>query len=89
MLDLACERASVELPTRTAFHVFRHNYATWMRLYAGLDALGLTRTGAWSDMESVERYSHSEPTTEARAASLLPTAKRGQVVDISTEKKKA
>ena len=30
--------------------MFRHNYATWMRQYAGLDALGLTRTGAWSDM---------------------------------------
>lgn len=85
LLDAACEAASVELPVRTAFHVFRHNYATWMRLYGGLDALGLTRTGAWSDMESVERYSHSEPTSEARQASLLPTSKRGQVVEFKKD----
>ena len=65
MLDVACEAAGVVLPHRTAFHVFRHNYATWMRLYGGLDALGLTRTGAWADMDSVEQYSHSEPTAEA------------------------
>lgn len=81
MLDLACERAGVVLPVRTAFHVFRHNYATWMRLYGGLDALGLTRTGAWSDMASVERYSHSEPTAEARQAAQLPTPKRGAGVE--------
>ena len=31
-----------------AFHVFRHNYGTWMQLYAGLDDIGLTRTGAMS-----------------------------------------
>lgn len=82
MLDIACERADVELPHRTAFHVFRHNYATWMRLYGGLDAIGLTRTGAWADMDSVERYAHSEPTKESRQAAELPTPKRGQVVDI-------
>jgi integrase len=82
MLDLACERAGVELPVRTAFHVFRHNYATWMRLYGGLDALGLIRTRAWADMESVERYSHSEPTAEARQAAQLPTPGRGEVVEL-------
>ena len=81
MLAMACKRAGVSLPDRTAFHVFRHNYATWMRLYGGLDALGLTRTGAWSDMESVERYAHSEPTAEARRAADLPTPKRGEVVE--------
>jgi integrase len=81
MLDLACERAGVTLPHRTAFHVFRHNYATWMRLYGGLDALGLTRTGAWADLDSVERYSHSEPTAEARRAIDLPTPKRGADVE--------
>lgn len=84
MLAMACKRALVELPHRTAFHVFRHNYATWMRLYGGLDALGLTRTGAWSDMASVERYAHSEPTTEARQAAQLPTPKRGQDVERKT-----
>jgi integrase len=69
----ACKAAGVILPERTAFHVFRHNYGTWMRLYGGLDAIGLTRTGAWADLDSVERYAHSEPTAEARRAALLPT----------------
>lgn len=81
MLKEACEAAAVELPRRTAFHVFRHNYGTWMRLYGGLDALGLTRTGVWADMDSVERYSHSEATAEARQAAKLPTPKRGVVVE--------
>jgi len=73
MLDAACEAAGVVLPHRTAFHVFRHNYGTWLRLYGGLDAIGLTRTGAWADLDSVERYAHSEPTAEARRAAMLPT----------------
>jgi integrase len=77
MLKEACRRAGVALPRRTAFHVFRHNYATWMRLYGGLDSLGLTRTGAWADLDSVARYSHSETTAEARQAAKLPTPKRG------------
>ena len=81
LLKDACARAGVTLPRRTAFHVFRHNYATWMRLYGGLDGLGLTRTGAWSDLDSVERYAHSEPTAEARQAAALPTPKRGAGVE--------
>lgn len=85
MLDQACVTAGVELPHRTAFHVFRHNYATWMRLYGGLDALGLTRTGAWADLNSVERYAHSEPTAEARRAVDLPTPKRGARVERKNE----
>jgi integrase len=82
LLKAACEAAGVTLPRRTAFHVFRHNYGTWMRLYAGLDGLGLLRTGVWADMDSVERYSHSEATAEARQAAKLPTPKRGAVVEI-------
>jgi integrase len=81
MLKDACKAAGVGLPRRTAFHVFRHNYGTWMRLYADLDAIGLTRTGAWTDLDSVERYAHSEPTAEARRAALLPTPKRGGGVE--------
>jgi integrase len=73
MLDMATEAAGCVLPRRTAFHVFRHNYATWMRLYGGLDGLGLVRTGAWADLESVERYAHSEANAEARRADVLPT----------------
>jgi integrase len=81
MLDKACRLARVTLPQRTAFHVFRHNYGTWMRLYGGLDDIGLTRTGAWADLDSVERYSHSEPTAEARRAAALPTPNRGPGVE--------
>jgi integrase len=84
-LAAACVAAGVVLPRRTAFHVFRHNYATWMRLYGGLDALGLSRTGAWADMKSVERYSHSEPTAEARRAADLPAPKRGCVVEVKKD----
>lgn len=75
-LDEACKRAGITLPDRTAFHVFRHNYGTWMRLYGGLDGLGLIRTGAWADMDSVERYSHSETSAEARRADELPVPGR-------------
>jgi integrase len=85
MLKAACKAAGIFLPRRTAFHLFRHNYATWMRLYGGLDALGLTRIGAWSDMDSVERYSHSEPTAEARQAAALPTPGRGAGVERKTK----
>jgi integrase len=76
MLDEACKRSNVAFPNRTAFHAFRHNYGTWMRLYAGLDGLALIRTGTWADMESVERYSHSETSAEARKADELPTPGR-------------
>lgn len=68
----ACEASDVTLPDRTAFHVFRHTYGTWMRLYGKLDDIGLLRTGAWTDLESVERYSHSLPAEEAKAAERLP-----------------
>jgi integrase len=84
-LFMACGSAGVALPRRTAFHVFRHNYGTWMRLYAGLDGLGLVRTGVWADMDSVERYSHSEATAEARQAAKLPTPGRGEVVEIKAK----
>jgi integrase len=84
MLKAACRRADIVLPRRTAFHVFRHNYGTWMRLHAGLDDLGLTRTGVWQDRASVARYSHSEATAEARQAIKLPTPKRGAHVESSS-----
>lgn len=85
MLKAACKRAEIVLPRRTAFHVFRHNYGTWMRLYGGLDGLGLLRTRVWADMDSVERYSHSEATAEARQAAKLPTPTRGEVVEIKAK----
>jgi hypothetical protein len=56
-----------------------------MRIYGGLDGLGLLRTDVWKDMDSVARYSHSEPTAEARRAAVLPTPKRGQRVEIKKQ----
>jgi len=76
MLDEACKRSNVTLPDGTAFHVFRHNYGTWMGIYGGLDALGLIRTGVWADMDSVDRYRHSETSAEAKRADELPVPGR-------------
>lgn len=73
MLKEACKRVGIVLPRRTVLHLFRHNYGTWMRVYGGLDDIGLTRTGVWTDIESVARYAHSEPTSEAKRANILPT----------------
>lgn len=79
LLKACAFKAGVDLPERSAFHIFRHTYATWMRRYAGLDEKGLMATGAWKDRKSVDRYTHTVVSEEARKAALLPTpkAKRG------------
>jgi integrase len=77
LLRASAFKARVALPKRSAFHVFRHTYATWMRRYAGLDTKGLVATGAWKDPKSADRYSHVVVTEEARRAAMLPTLKRG------------
>jgi integrase len=77
LLRKAAFKAGVDLPKRSAFHIFRHTYATWMRRYAGLDIKGLVATGAWKDPKSADRYSHVVVTEEARRAVMLPTLKRG------------
>lgn len=75
LLRASAARAGVDLPERSAFHIFRHTYGTWMRRYAGLDARGLVATGAWKDRKSADRYAHADVTEEAAKASLLPTPK--------------
>lgn len=75
LLKVAAIRAGVDLPERSAFHIFRHTYATWMRRYAGLDTRGLVATGAWKDSKSADRYSHVVVTEEAQRAMMLPVAK--------------
>jgi integrase len=75
LLRASAARAGVELPERSAFHIFRHTYATWMRRYAGLDTKGLVATGAWKDRKSADRYEHVQVSEEARKAVLLPTPK--------------
>ena len=69
-------RAEVSLPEGTAFHVFRHTYATWMRRFGGLDTKGLLATGAWKDRKSADRYEHVVVSEDARKAALLPTPRR-------------
>jgi integrase len=76
LLKTCAFRASVDLPERSAFHIFRHTYATWMRRYAGLDTKGLVATGAWRDRKSADRYEHVQVSEEARKAVMLPTKAR-------------
>ena len=73
LLKVAAFRAGVDFPERSAFHIFRHTYATWMRRYAGLDTKGLVATGTWRDRKSADRYEHVQVSEEARKATLLPT----------------
>jgi integrase len=75
LLRVAAIRAGVDLPERTAFHITRHTYATWMRREAGLDTKGLVATGAWKDRKSADRYEHVVVSEEAMKAALLPTPK--------------
>jgi integrase len=72
LLRASAFRASVNLPERSAFHIFRHTYATWMRRYAGTDSQGLIATGAWKDRKSVDRYAHTIVSEESQRAALLP-----------------
>ncbi len=78
LLKTCAFKAGVDLPERSAFHIFRHTYATWMRRYAGLDTRGLVATGAWKDRKSADRYEHVQVSEEARKAVLLPVAIRSQ-----------
>jgi integrase len=75
LLRVAAIRASVSLPERSAFHIFRHTYATWMRRYAGADSQALIATGAWKDQKSVDRYTHTIVSEEAQRAAALPVGK--------------
>lgn len=75
LLRMAAIKAGVELAERSAFHCFRHTYATWMRRYAGADETSLIATGAWKDKKSVSRYTHAVVSEESKLAALLPTPK--------------
>ena len=77
LLRAAAAKAEVELPPRSAFHIFCHTYATWMRREAGLDTKGLVATGRWKDRKSADRYEHVVVSEEAKKAVLLPVRKIG------------
>src|SRR5262249_5557621 len=76
LLRTSADRAGVELPRRSAFHIFRHTWATWLRRYGGLDTKGLVATGAWADRKSADRYEHVVTSEQAQRAALLPTPER-------------
>ena len=76
LLRLSAMRANVELPERSAFHIFRHTYATWMRRYCGLDTRGLVGTGAWKDEKSAARYAHVDVSEESKRAVMLPVGRK-------------
>lgn len=68
--------AGVTLPERVAFHVFCHTWATWMRIYGGLDTWDLTKTDRWADEDSADRYSHVVMSEQSLKADLLPGARK-------------
>ncbi len=77
LLNETSEACGVKL----GFHLFRHTYATWMRLYSGLSVEDLARTGAWSSAKSAGRYAHIDALTTARRADGLPSVERGNGMD--------
>lgn len=81
-LDEAFGTAGITAPDRTAFHILRHTWGTWMRRYGGLDTRGLVGTQAWADEASASRYSHVVASEEAKRADLLPVEPiRGETVE--------
>lgn len=72
---------------KLGFHLFRHTYATWMRLYAGLSVEDLAQTGAWSSAKSAKRYAHIDAITIAGRANMLPDT-NGKIGAKSVDRKK-
>lgn len=55
------------------YHTFRHTWATWMRIYGGLDLIGLVATNNWRDPRSAARYAHAVPRNEWQKVDDLPS----------------
>lgn len=60
------------------FHTFRHTFATWFRMYAGGDTLGLVATKNWKDARSAARYEHVVARQEWERVDRLPGKERGK-----------
>jgi integrase len=88
-LRAAAKAAKVRFPSRSAFHLFRHTWASWMRRYSGLDTKGLVATQAWKDEKSASRYSHAIASEEAMRAVNLPTETSGESVENRGKRRKA
>jgi integrase len=76
LLRATAFKAGVELPERSAFHIFRRTYATWMMRYAGLNSRQLVGTGAWKDFKMANRYAQTIVSEESMKARLLPTPRK-------------
>jgi integrase len=65
------------------FHIFRHTWATWMRMYGGADLQGLAETKNWRDPRSVARYAHVVPRDEWDRVDNLPAVgnRRGKAAN--------
>jgi hypothetical protein len=77
---MTLEKAGVTLPHRVGFHVFSHTWATWMRMYGGLDTYDLLKTDRWSDPDSADRYAHVVVSDQSRKADLLPVEPKRKAV---------
>jgi len=71
-----CRRKALRIPYLSSHKIGSHTYATWMRRYAKLDAVGLVNTQRWSDPESTYIYSHAQVHEDAKKADLLPISKK-------------
>lgn len=80
LLSEAAKAAEVQFPKRSAFHLFRHTFATWMRRFAGADSKTLVGTGAWDSEKSADRYAHTVTTEDSKLANLLPVGKSLEIV---------
>lgn len=79
------ERDLEEIAYLSSHQIGSHTYATWMRRYAGMDPLGLARTGRWKSVDSTQIYTHTVASEESRKSDLLPTVRAKNV----QKKKKA
>lgn len=85
-LKTACRRAGVDyLPPHQQG---RHTYATWLRMFAGLDLKGIMEAGGWESVQSVARYAHVAPGEAARAADKLPSVQNPCRTVVDTAKPK-
>jgi integrase len=57
-------------------HSLCHTWATWLRLYGGLDDIGLAATGRWRDARSAKRYAHAVAREEWQRVDALPPVEK-------------
>ncbi|HYM31822.1 MAG TPA: tyrosine-type recombinase/integrase [Candidatus Cybelea sp.] len=61
-----------------SFHIFRHSWATWFRIYAGGDVEGLVATRNWRDPRSAARYAHVVARAEWERVDDMPGTGTGR-----------